>query len=159
MSVPYRVQRLLDGGMLAGIESSDEDVAALWEKTVASAREARSAGNSLPNRYVLGYQALLQMATSILSAAGYRTQGAQAHHVNSFYAVSALEVEGLEDIHVWTDEVRKLRSLSAYGPGSPTPGQLDRLLKLVETALPEARKWLAAKRPAARLARLDEPRG
>lgn len=156
MSVPYRIQRLLEGGMLAGIESSDEVVGALWEKAVASAREARSAGNSLANRYVLGYQALLQMATAILSAAGYRTQGAQAHHVNSFYAVSALEVKGLEEIHVWTDEVRKLRSVSAYGPGSPTPAQLDRLLRLLETTLPEARAWLSARRPDARLARLDE---
>ena len=158
MSIPHRVQRLLDNNMLGAIESSDEDVAALWDKAVASAREARQAGNSLANRYVLGYQALLQMATAILSAAGYRTQGAQAHHVNSFYAVSALEVEGLEDIHVWTDDVRKLRSVSAYGPGSPTRGQLDSLLRLIATTLPAARRWLAAKRPGARLARLDEPR-
>jgi hypothetical protein len=39
--------------------------------------------------------------------------------------------------------------LSAYEPGSPSSQQLQGLHELVRTALPLARAWLVAQRPAA----------
>ncbi len=65
---------------------------ALWEKALRSSRDARNTANSADNQYVLGYQALLQMGTAILAAAGYRTRGAQGHHANTFYAVAGLGI-------------------------------------------------------------------
>ena len=154
MTVPTKIQRLLDSRQLEVIEVPDADVAALWQKAVTSARDAEREGLSLDNQYVLGYQALLQMATAILAAAGYRTRGAQGHHANTFYAVAALGIEGLAEIDVRTERIRQMRRLSAYEPGSPTPEQIERLRQLLETSFPAARQRLAVIRPDAQLAQL-----
>lgn len=150
MSIPHRIERLLDGGQLQEITAPDADVASLWEKAVASARDARNPANSPDNQYVLGYQALLQMGTAVLAAAGYRTRGAQGHHANTFYAVAAFGIEGLEEIDTRTERIRKMRKLSAYEPGSPTPEQLSGLRTLIDATLPAARDWLTRARPGTR---------
>lgn len=124
MNVPHRIQRLLDGGQLREMEAPDRDVAAFWEKAVISARDAANPANSPDNRYVLGYQALLQMGTALLAAAGYRTRGAQGHHANTFYALAGLSIEGMEEIDIRTERIRKMRRLSAYEPDSPPPSSL-----------------------------------
>ena len=155
MTVPAKLQRLLDSRQLETIDAPDADVAALWQKAVASARDARREGLSSDNQYVLGYQALLQMATAILAAAGYRTRGAQGHHANTFYAVAALGIDMLSDIDLRTERIRQMRKLSAYEPRSPTSEQISRLRELLAESLPAARNWLSATRPHAALARPD----
>lgn len=122
MTIPSKIQRLLDSRQLEAIMAPDADVAALWEKAVASARDARRESLSPDNQYVLGYQAPLQMGTAILTAAGYRTRGTQGHHANTFYAVAALGIDGLKEIDVRTERIRQMRKLSAYEPGSPNSG-------------------------------------
>lgn len=157
MSIPHRIQRLLDGGQLQEFAALDADVSALWQKAVASARDARNAANSPDNQYVLGYQALLQMGTAILAAAGYRTRGAQGHHANTFYAVAGLGIEGLQEIDARTERIRKMRTTSAYEPGSPSAEQLEHLRKLLDTALPAARTWLVVARPDAQFVAVETP--
>ncbi|HEX2206170.1 MAG TPA: hypothetical protein VHG93_00695 [Longimicrobium sp.] len=93
MSIPPRIQQLLEGRHLQEAETADAHVAALWQKALASARDARNSTTSPDNRYVLGYQALLQMGTAVLACAGFRTRGAQGHHATTFYAVAALGIE------------------------------------------------------------------
>jgi hypothetical protein len=92
-------------------------------------------------------EALLQMGTAILAAAGYRTRGAQGHHANTFYAVAALTITGLEELDVRAERIRQKRKLSAYLPGSPTADQINQLHELLDSSLPAARQWLAAARP------------
>jgi hypothetical protein len=149
MSTPHRIQKLLDAGYLQETDSGDEEVAALWQKAVVSARDARNPANSPDNRYVLGYQALLQMGTAVLACAGYRTRGAQGHHANTFHAVEALEIEGMREININTERVRQMRKVSAYEAGSPTLPQIEALFELMDAVMPHARRWLAAQRPAA----------
>ena len=148
MTVPLKIQRLLDSGQLEALARSDGDVVALWEKALRSSRDALNPGNSADNQYVLGYQALLQMGTAILAAAGYRTRGAQGHHANTFYAVAGLGITGLEEVDIRAERIRQMRKLSAYEPGSPSGEQLNRLHELVRTTLPLARAWLVSQRPA-----------
>jgi hypothetical protein len=148
MSPPQRIQQLLSSRHLEDFPTPDPDVAALWQKAVTSARDARNSANSSDNQYVLGYQALLQMGTALLACAGYRTRGAQGHHAATFHAVAALGIEGLDEIDIRTDLIRKMRKVSAYEPGSPTPAQLDRLFELTDEVMPHAQRWLAAQRPA-----------
>ncbi len=148
MTVPLKIQRLLDSGQLEVLARSDADVVALWEKALRSSRDALNPGNSADNQYVLGYQALLQMGTAILAAAGYRTRGAQGHHANTFYAVAGLGIAGLEEVDIRAERIRQMRKLSAYEPGSPSGDQLQRLYELVRTTLPLARAWLVVQRPA-----------
>ena len=148
MTVPLKIQRLLESGQLEILARSDADVVALWEKALRSSRDALNPGNSADNQYVLGYQALLQMGTAILAAAGYRTRGAQGHHANAFYAVAGLGITGLEEVDIRAERIRQMRKLSAYEPGSPSGDQLQRLHELVRTTLPLARAWLVSQRPA-----------
>jgi hypothetical protein len=148
MSTPQRIQQLLEGRQLEEFPTSDPDVAALWQKALTSARDARNSTNSLDNQYVLGYQALLQMGTALIACAGYRTRGAQGHHASTFYAVAALGIDGLKEIDIRTNQIRKMRKVSAYEPGSPTPGQIGALFELLDAVMPYAQRWLAAQRPA-----------
>jgi hypothetical protein len=147
VTIPTRIQRLLDDRALETIQAPDADVAALWDKAVRSAQDSRVAQNSPDNQYVLGYQALLQMGTAILAAAGSRTRGAQGHHGNTFYAVAALAITGLEELDIRAERIRQKRKLSAYLPGSPTAEQINQLHELLNSSLPAARQWLAAARP------------
>jgi hypothetical protein len=146
MAIPTRIQRLLDDRALETIQAPDADAAALWEKAVRSAQDSQ---NSLDNQYVLGYQALFQMGTAIIAAAGYRTRGPQGHHANTFYAVAALAIAGLEELDIRAERIRQMRKLSAYLPGSPTAEQIDKLRELLDSTLPAARQWLTAARPQA----------
>jgi hypothetical protein len=149
VTVPLKIQRLLDSGQLELLPRGDADIVALWEKALRSSRDARNAANSADNQYVLGYQALLQMGTAILAAAGYRTRGAQGHHANTFYTVAGLGIAGLEEIDVRVEGIRRMRKLSAYEPGTPSAEQLRRLHELVKEALPFAHSWLVAQRRSA----------
>jgi hypothetical protein len=148
MSTPQRIQQLLSSRHLEDFPTPDLDVAALWQKAMTSARDARNSANSPDNQYVLGYQALLQMGTALLACAGYRTRGAQGHHATTFYGVAALGINGLEDMDIRTNQIRRMRKVSAYEPGSPTAGQVKALFDLMDTAMPHAQRWLAAQRPA-----------
>jgi hypothetical protein len=89
------------------------------------------------------------MGTAIFAAAGYRTRGAQGHHANTFYAVTALAITGLEELDIRSERIRQKRKLSAYLPGSPTTEQIDQLHELLDSSLPAARQWLTAARPRA----------
>ena len=149
MSIPGRIQQFLEGRHLAELYTPDANIAALWQKALASARDARHATTSLDNQYVLGYQALLQMGTAVLACAGYRTRGAQGHHATTFFAVAALGIDGLEKIDIRTDRIRKLRKVSAYEAGSPTAEQISGLKALLDEMMPHAQRWLTAQRPAA----------
>lgn len=148
MSTPDRVQRMVEAGHLQENPTDDDDVAAMWQKAITSAGNARIPANSPDNQYVLGYQALLQMCTAILACAGYRTRGAQGHHANTFYAVGSLQIAGLEEINIQMERIRQMRKVSAYEPGSPSPQQLARLFELTDAVMPHAQRWLAAQRPA-----------
>lgn len=148
MSTPARIQQLRDSRHLDELISPDADVASLWQKAVASARDARHGTTSPDNQYVLGYQALLQMGTAVLACAGYRTRGTQGHHATTFHAVAALGIEGLDEIDIRTDVIRQMRKVSAYEPGSPSPQQLARLFELTDAVMPHAQRWLTTQRPA-----------
>jgi hypothetical protein len=149
VSTPQRIQHLLDSRRLEDFSASDADVAALWQKAVTPARDARNSTNSPDNQYVLGYQALLQMGTAVLACAGYRTRGAQGHHATTFYSVAAFGIDGLEEIDILTDQIRKMRKGSAYEPGSPSPGQINALFELMDVVMPPALRWLSEQRPGA----------
>jgi hypothetical protein len=156
MSEADLLHRFLLARSIEEHHASDADVASLWEKAVQSSRDARTPTIALDNRYVLGYQALLQMGTAILAAAGYRTRGAQGHHANTFMAVSALGIDGLKSIDLRVNAIRRKRAQSAYEPSSPSLHPLESLLELVDSTPPLARAWLAVRRPNARMARLNE---
>ena len=155
MTVPANIQRLLDSRQLETIEVSDADVAALWQKAVASARDAQNEGTSPDNQYCPGLSGAPADGDGNPRGGGYRTRGTQGHHANTYYAVAALGIDTLNDIDVRSERIRQMRKLSAYEPRSPTSEQISRLRELLAGSLPAARKWLSATRPHAVLVRPD----
>jgi hypothetical protein len=47
-----------------------------------------------------------------------------------------------------TNQIRKMRKVSAYEAGSPAPGQIRSLNELMDSVMPHAQRWLTAQRPA-----------
>ena len=142
-------KRMLERGLLEEVAGTDSEVSALWRKALASTRDSRNDANAPDNRYVLGYQALLQAATAVLFCAGYRTRGAQGHHANTFHALAGLGIPGLDDVDIRSERIRKMRKLSAYEPESPAPEQIEALKALLDRVMPPAQRWLSAQRAAA----------
>jgi hypothetical protein len=87
------------------------------------------------------------MGTAILSCAGFRTRGSHGHHANTFLAVAALGIDGLEEIGITTERIRKMRKTSAYEAGSVSLEQLGALKRLIGDLMPPAHRWLAIQRP------------
>lgn len=110
MSVPPRIQRLIDGRQLETVDPDPTAIVALWTKALASAADSRR-GLSPDNAVSLGYQAAFQAASAVLEAAGYRTKGGTlAHHFNTFYAVSGLGLPGLEGVDIESERIRNCAS-------------------------------------------------
>lgn len=120
MTVPPRIQRLIEGNQMERVIPDPEKVVVLWGKALASSRDSRK-GLSNDNAVTLGYQAALQAASAVLEAAGYRTRGQMGgHHFNTFYALAALPYPGLEEVDVVSERIRKMRKLSFYDAAEAT---------------------------------------
>jgi hypothetical protein len=154
VSVPPRIARLIEARRMEPFDATDADVAALWTKAIASARDSRHPANSIDNRHSLGYQALLQGAGAVLMTAGYRPRGrGPGHHHDLFYAVSGLSIPGAEDVDVRTERARRQRSRAVYEAGLSTESEVDEVYRLQDEFLPAMHRWLTSRRPgiAARL--------
>ena len=130
------------------LEATEADVAALWKKAVASANDSRNRSNSADNRHGLGYQALLQAASAVLMAAGYRSRGGgSGHHHDLFYAVTGLSISGLDDADILTEPIRKQRSRAVYEPDLLTESDLLEVYRLQDALLPAMHRWLTSQGP------------
>ncbi|HEX2079234.1 MAG TPA: hypothetical protein VHG08_16025 [Longimicrobium sp.] len=56
----------------------------------------------------------------------------------------------MDEIDIRTNQIRRMRKVSAYEPGSPTPEQIANLNALLDEVMPAAYTWLVAERPTAR---------
>ena len=137
---------------MAAVEPDDEAIRIFWAKAVRSLQYAALEVLIADNAFQLGYQALLQAATAVLDAAGYRTRGqGGGHHRNAFYAVAALGIPGLEDVDARTERVRKRRAMSVYDPADEaTARDVADLLALADRVLPAAHHWIVETRPSLR---------
>jgi hypothetical protein len=83
------LQRWLGERRLRLHRSSAEEIKALWEIVARDLKDAIVEQLSLDRRYASAYNAILQLATIVLRASGYRTAG-EAHHWLTFQALSLL---------------------------------------------------------------------
>lgn len=146
MPVPPRIQRLLDGRQMEAIEPDPEAVVGFWLKALASSADSRK-GLHPDNAVSLAYQGAFQASTAVLECAGYRTRGAQAHHHNTYYALSGLGYPGLEAVDVESERIRKLRTAAFYGADVATPAQVEAVHRWLDDLLPAALRAIVALRP------------
>ena len=147
MTIPGKIQRLLDSRELEVVEPDAEKIIALWEKAVASNADSRK-GLSPDNAITLAYQAGFQACTALLEARGYRTKGGKpGHHYNVFYATSALGYESLGDVDVTSEQVRSRRTKSFYGGTHQGGDEVERLHQWLDALLPAVYDALADAAP------------
>jgi hypothetical protein len=148
MTIPHRIQRLLDDRTLEAVEPDSEKIATLWAKAVASNSDSRK-GLSADNAITLAYQAGLQACTALLEARGYRTKGASGgHHQRTFYAAAARGYEKLSDVDIASERVRKQRTKSFYGAAQQDETDAERLHAWLDALLPAVYEALGKAAPA-----------
>jgi hypothetical protein len=142
--LPARVQVLLDGKRLRQQSFSAPNIAALWEKAVAGARDAAlpalSRDTSLQAAYTAGHTAAL----ALLAAYSLQPAGGAGHHEVAFSTAVALGGAGLEDLVADSEEVRALRKGSVYDPVIATEPDRQRAIAWVLRTLPAIRGALIA---------------
>lgn len=135
-SRPERIQNLLAMGRLREQPAQREEVAAVWRKAVASARDAELAGMSIDGSLRAAYDAGHLAALALLAAHGLRPGGGQGHHEAAFAAAAALGYEGLADLVPDSMEVRGLRKRSVYDPVIAGPEEHELALAWMRRTLP-----------------------
>jgi hypothetical protein len=147
---PYsqRIKNLLDMGRLRRQPATREQVAAVWRKTVESARDAAlvdlSVDGSLRSAYDAGHLA----CQALLAAHGLRSGGVQGHHEATFAGAAALGHDGLDDLVPDSIEIRGLRRGSLYDPMLAGPADRDHALAWMRRTLPLIRAALVDVDPA-----------
>lgn len=141
-SWPERVQSLLDMGRLREQPAQREQVAAVWQKAVESARDAALAGMSIDGSLRAAYDAGHMAALALLAAHGLRPGGGQGHHEAAFAGAAALGHEGLADLVPDSMEVRGLRKGSMYDPVIAGPAERELALAWMRRTLPAIHKAL-----------------
>lgn len=113
---PPRIQRLVEERRLRAQSYSRVEVLALWQKAVATARDASLSELSVDSAIRLAYDAGHAAALALLAAHGLRVGSGAGHHELAFYCAAAFDDPGLEDLVADSAEVRQTRHGSMYDP-------------------------------------------
>jgi hypothetical protein len=95
-TVPDRIRLLLDDRRIKEQEFAQADVAAVWQKATASARDASLSGLSVDSAIRLAYDAGHLGALALLAVHGLKSSSGQGHHEIAFHAAAALGGTSLE---------------------------------------------------------------
>jgi len=140
-TVPDRIRLLLDDRRIKEQEFAQADVAAVWQKATASARDASLSGLSVDSAIRLAYDAGHLGALALLAVHGLKSSSGQGHHEIAFHAAAALGGTPLDDLVADSEEIRGLRKGSMYDP--TLAGEAERKLSL---------EWIARTLPLMRAA-------
>lgn len=144
---PQRIRNMLEMGRLREQPTTREQVAAVWQKAVESARDAQLEDLSVDGALRLAYDAGHLAAQALLAAHGLRPGGGRGHHEAAFAGAAALGHEGLEDLVPDSIEIRGLRKGSLYDPTVAGPEDRDRALDWMRRTLPAIRRALVEEDP------------
>ena len=109
--------------------------------------DARVDALSADRRFATAYNAALQLATVVLRAEGYRTQGA-AHHRTTIEALSLILGPGVTPVADYLDACRSRRNTVDYdGVGIATEADVEDLLRETEGLRAIIQAWLAETHP------------
>lgn len=141
---PERLAWLIDGRRLREEAFGESAVTALWQKAVASARDAELAGMSIDGSLRAAYDAGHLAALAVLAAHGLRPTTGQGHHAAAFAGVEALSLSRLDDVIAESEQVRTTRAASAYDPHIAQEADLRTALGWMRRILPAMRAALVA---------------
>jgi uncharacterized protein (UPF0332 family) len=107
------LQRWLRERRLRQHQSSSDEIKALWGIVQRDLEDAAIEQLSPDRRYATAYNAILQLATVVLHASGYRT-GGESHHWVTFQALPRL-MESMQSARSdYFDACRRKRNMVDY---------------------------------------------
>lgn len=142
------IERLLESRMIEEVHADDDEVAALWKKTIESYRDSEVRGISKDGVFKLLYDAGRQAATAFVAAHGYRAKGALGHHHSVLAAGAALASGAHADLFKQMDLQRGRRHEIEYSAYSELEAaEIAELRVLVRSLINETATALRAIRP------------
>lgn len=144
---PARIETMLSAGRLKEHSTSDENIAAVWQKAVASAADAELADMSIDGSLRAAYDAGHMAALALLAAHGLRPSRGQGHHEMAFAGAAALGNKRLENLVPDSEEIRGLRSGSMYDPVIADADDQRSALQWMRGALPDIQSAIVAAIP------------
>ncbi len=99
-------------------------------------------------RYNIAYNAGLQLATLVLSAAGYRTGRGESKHYRVIQALPLVLGDEFTTVRDYLDNCRRKRNVSEYdAAGTISETELSDLLALVLDFKKQVDKWMKENHP------------
>ena len=142
-----RLEILLQSRDITPHPAEDDEVVAMWEKSVMGIRNS-TRGLDPPIEFAVAYTAAFQAATAVLFACGYRACGRDHHH-NTFAAVKALGTGDLATAAGELDGLRLDRHESVYGTEiTVSDERLAKLRSAARRLLSSSLERIGAERPA-----------
>jgi hypothetical protein len=114
MSLPARVQMLLDSAKLERVAFTDEQVVGLWEKALEAYTDSSSSPRSWNGQFRDLYEGGRLAATAFVAAAGFRAKGA-GHHRTTITAAAELSPDEVADAFYTVEGARGNRHATNYG--------------------------------------------
>ena len=145
----HRIERLIEARNLEEVPAGDAEVAGIWAAALREWSDAGVPGLSLAGTFTHIYQAAFRAASALLRAAGYRTRGAVgSHHYVTFYAVSALGDDEMEQIADALQGIRGGRHIALYGDEEELELEdVENARAHVSLFLYKVHRWLTTSRP------------
>lgn len=141
------LQRLLDRGRLRRLPPAASEIADLLRVVDRDLKDAGIEELSADRRFATAYNAALQLATVVLRAEGYRTQGVAHHHttIEALPLILGTEVGATAD---YLDACRSRRNTVDYdGIGIATEADVEELVREAEALRETVLAWLEKAHP------------
>ena len=123
------------------------EVLGLWSKAAVSANDALLPAMSADGVLRSAYDAGRIAATAVLASRQMRIRSKSSHHQYTFSAVGSLDIPGLGDVIVDSEEIRGLRADSEYGAQPASDADRDLARAWMRRTLPLLRASLVAGDP------------
>lgn len=141
------LKQFLADGRLKRHRSSPREIRDLLRVADRDLKDAAVTAISLDRRFITAYQAVLQLATIVLAASGFRATGA-GHHWATFKTLPELLGQDLQNLSDYFDQCRTKRNLSDYDrAGEISREEAGELLKEAKKFRPAVLGWLKKHHP------------
>ena len=141
------LKSLLGDGRLRRHTTSATEIADLLKMVDRDLRDTGIEDLSVDRRFTIAYNAVLQLATVVLRASGYRTSGA-AHHWATFQVLPDLMGHAERDRADYLNACRRKRNTAVYdAAGVVSDAELRELLAEAESFRQDVLGWLGREHP------------
>lgn len=142
------LKRLLEQGRIRPQKTSKEEIGSLLKLVKRDLKDAQLQGLSIDRKFATAYNAVLQLATILLSCKGYRTEG-KGHHACVILAMKDILGKEYYSLADYFDSCRSKRNITDYEQaGQISLSEAEELIRETEKFLSIVTDWLRKNYPA-----------